>query len=75
MMFYFVFLFFLIFFLFYSPSSNQTPAPSDWAVPMVGDMVAASYQNGWYRAQICEVNSPKVLPYANMLLAIFISDS
>ncbi|KAK3799959.1 hypothetical protein RRG08_002374 [Elysia crispata] len=40
-----------------------TPAPSDWAVPMVGDMVAASYQNGWYRAQICEVNSPKVKVY------------
>lgn len=41
----------------------SAPAPSDWTLPEVGELVAARYQDGWYRAQIYEINLPKVYVY------------
>ncbi|RUS91597.1 hypothetical protein EGW08_000570, partial [Elysia chlorotica] len=41
----------------------SSPAPSDWTMPKLEDLVAASYQSGWYRAQICDIDPPKVKVY------------
>ncbi|GFR81172.1 tudor domain-containing protein 1-like [Elysia marginata] len=41
----------------------SAPAPSSWTLPEVGELVAASYEDGWYRAQIHAINPPKVHVY------------